>query len=147
KPDTSRSSRTVPRNSARCPTRTAGRSKRRPVRSTRNSAGRSAPTFSTRPIGRSASFEARKANSDSGARSPDGRPRPRTARASPIGSAMLNRLDRGLSWAEDAFVSTLLITASAILFVNVVARYVFNTGLIWAEEFVRYEIVWLVFIG
>lgn len=60
---------------------------------------------------------------------------------------MLNRLDRGLSWAEDAFVSTLLITASAILFVNVVARYVFNTGLIWAEEFVRYEIVWLVFIG
>ncbi len=60
---------------------------------------------------------------------------------------MLDRLDRGLSWAEDAFISTLLITASAILFVNVVARYVFNTGFVWAEEFVRYEIVWLVFVG
>lgn len=60
---------------------------------------------------------------------------------------MLKRLDRWLSRVEDAFITTLIMTASAVIFVNVVARYFFNTGFIWAEEFVRYEIVWLVFIG
>lgn len=60
---------------------------------------------------------------------------------------MLERLDRGLSAAEDSFISVLLITASAILFVNVVGRYVFNYGFVWAEELVRYEIIWLVFVG
>ncbi len=47
---------------------------------------------------------------------------------------MLGRLDRGLSMAEDFFISVLLITASAILFVNVIGRYVFNYGFVWAEE-------------
>ena len=60
---------------------------------------------------------------------------------------MLHRLDRVLSWLEDAFIASLLLSASVIIFVNVVLRYVFNTGIVWAEEFVRYEIVWLVFIG
>lgn len=60
---------------------------------------------------------------------------------------MFQRLDRALSVAEDVFISALLISASLILFVNIVARYFFNTGFVWAEEFVRYEIVWLVFVG
>lgn len=60
---------------------------------------------------------------------------------------MLERLDRGLSIGEDFFISVMLITASAILFVNVVGRYVFNYGFVWAEEVVRYEIIWLVFVG
>lgn len=60
---------------------------------------------------------------------------------------MLERLDRGLSMAEDFFISVMLITASVILFVNVVGRYVFNYGFVWAEELVRYEIIWLVFVG
>jgi C4-dicarboxylate transporter DctQ subunit len=60
---------------------------------------------------------------------------------------MLERLDRGLSIAEDTFISVMLITASVILFVNVVGRYVFNYGFVWAEEVVRYEIIWLVFVG
>lgn len=60
---------------------------------------------------------------------------------------MFRRLDRALCWLEDAFIASLLLSASVIIFVNVVMRYVFNTGFVWAEEFVRYEIVWLVFIG
>lgn len=60
---------------------------------------------------------------------------------------MSKRLERTLSLAEDTFISILLLAASAILFVNVVLRYVFNTGFIWAEEMVRYQIVWLVFVG
>lgn len=60
---------------------------------------------------------------------------------------MFRWLDRTLCWLEDAFIASLLLSASLIIFINVVMRYVFNTGFIWAEEFVRYEIVWLVFIG
>ena len=60
---------------------------------------------------------------------------------------MFGRIDRALSWLEETFITTLLITSSVILFVNVVARYVFNTGFVWAEELVRYEIIWMVFIG
>jgi C4-dicarboxylate transporter DctQ subunit len=60
---------------------------------------------------------------------------------------MFSRIDSALCWLEDAFIASLLLSASVIIFVNVVLRYIFNTGFIWAEEFVRYEIVWLVFIG
>lgn len=60
---------------------------------------------------------------------------------------MLGRIDRALGWLEETFVTTLLLTSSMILFVNVVARYIFNTGFVWAEELVRYEIIWMVFIG
>ena len=60
---------------------------------------------------------------------------------------MLKRLDRALGRLEEAFIATLLASASVILFINVVLRYVFNTGVVWAEELVRYEIIWLVFIG
>jgi TRAP-type C4-dicarboxylate transport system permease small subunit len=31
--------------------------------------------------------------------------------------------------------------------VQVVLRYIFGTGIIWAEEFVRYAYVWLIFFG
>ena len=60
---------------------------------------------------------------------------------------MFRQLDRLLVIAEDTFISILLVASSAILFVNVVARYVFNSGMVWAEELVRYQIVWLVFVG
>lgn len=60
---------------------------------------------------------------------------------------MLKRLDTLLCRIEEAVIALLLSSASLILFVNVVARYVFNTGLVWAEEVVRYQIIWLVFIG
>jgi C4-dicarboxylate transporter DctQ subunit len=60
---------------------------------------------------------------------------------------MLARFNRLLSFAEDTFISVLLIAASTILFVNVIGRYVFNFSFVWAEEVVRYQIVWLVFVG
>lgn len=60
---------------------------------------------------------------------------------------MLARFNRLLSFAEDTFISVLLIAASVILFVNVIGRYVFNSSFVWAEEVVRYQIVWLVFVG
>ena len=59
----------------------------------------------------------------------------------------MSSLDRILSHAEEFLLGVLLATASLVLFVNVVARYVFNWGFPWAEELVRYEIVWMVFLG
>ena len=37
--------------------------------------------------------------------------------------------------------------ATLVLFANVVLRYVFDTGLIWALEFVQYLFAWVVLIG
>ena len=59
----------------------------------------------------------------------------------------MSSLDRILSHAEEFLLGILLASASLVLFANVVARYVFNWGFPWAEELVRYEIVWMVFLG
>lgn len=60
---------------------------------------------------------------------------------------MLSRVDAWLARAEEFFIAALLLIASALLFSNVVARYVFDTAVLGAEELVRYMIVWLVFVG
>lgn len=59
----------------------------------------------------------------------------------------MSGLNRMLSHTEEFLLGILLATASLVLFANVVARYVFNWGFPWAEELVRYEIVWMVFLG
>ena len=59
----------------------------------------------------------------------------------------MSSVDRILSHAEEFLLGLLLGTASLVPFANVVARYVFNWGFPWAEELVRYEIVWMVFLG
>ncbi len=61
--------------------------------------------------------------------------------------AILRLLDAILSLIEQALIGGLLLLASFVLFVNVVARYGFNSGFSWAEELTRYAIVWMVFIG
>ena len=58
-----------------------------------------------------------------------------------------SKLDVALSKTEEFLLGILLTTASIVLFANVVARYVFNWGFPWAEELVRYEIIWMVFLG
>ena len=59
----------------------------------------------------------------------------------------LRRLNEYSHRLEEILIGAMLATASLILFANVVARYVFNWGVPWVEELVRYEIVWMVFIG
>lgn len=48
---------------------------------------------------------------------------------------------------EDWFISAAVLISALILFANVVLRYFFNSGLIWAEELVRCLIVYITFIG
>jgi len=59
-----------------------------------------------------------------------------------------------LKWLNDAsdkvekgFLAGTIIFTSLLLFVNVVMRYVFMMPIFWAEELVRYLMVWMVFIG
>jgi C4-dicarboxylate transporter DctQ subunit len=40
-----------------------------------------------------------------------------------------------------------LISISAIVFVNVIMRYVFNTAFTWSEELSRYIVIWVCFFG
>ena len=61
--------------------------------------------------------------------------------------SVLHRLERALSFCESTFIGAALAVASLILFVNVILRYVFLSGLPWAEEVTMYLIVWVVFVG
>jgi TRAP-type transport system small permease protein len=40
-----------------------------------------------------------------------------------------------------------LTVMSVLIFGNVVLRYVFNTGIVWAEEMSRFLFVWMIFLG
>ncbi len=48
---------------------------------------------------------------------------------------------------EKGFLAAAIITCSLLLFVNVVLRYIFLAPIFWAEEFVRYLMVWMIFVG
>lgn len=60
---------------------------------------------------------------------------------------ILRKLNQYSISVEEILIGGLLASASVILFANVLARYIFNWGVSWAEELVRYEIIWMVFIG
>ena len=56
-----------------------------------------------------------------------------------------------LKWLDDnveMYICIFLLALfSIILFIQVIARYVFNNSLSWSEELARYLFIWLVFIG
>ncbi len=44
-------------------------------------------------------------------------------------------------------ISVLLMSMTAVLFSQIIARYLFGGGLSWSEELVRYMCVWTIFLG
>lgn len=60
---------------------------------------------------------------------------------------MWNKFDKALGVIEDGVMGIGLLSGAIVLFINIVLRYVFSHGLHWAEEYVRFSIVWIVFIG
>jgi TRAP-type C4-dicarboxylate transport system permease small subunit len=49
-------------------------------------------------------------------------------------------------WLE--FITcSLLFSMVALVSISVVLRYIFSTGILWSEEFVRYAYIWLIFLG
>lgn len=48
---------------------------------------------------------------------------------------------------EEGFIAFLLAAMTVIIFVQVIARYVFNYSFVWAQELVTYLFAWLIFVG
>lgn len=48
---------------------------------------------------------------------------------------------------EEAFLGVSIAVATLVLFVNIVLRYVFSANTNWTEEFIRYTMIWITFIG
>ncbi|SFM26030.1 TRAP transporter small permease [Salibacterium qingdaonense] len=62
----------------------------------------------------------------------------------------MNALQKGLRFfykAEEAVIALLIIIATAVLFFNVVMRFGFDTNASWANELIRYAMIWITFIG
>ncbi|WP_160162699.1 TRAP transporter small permease [Magnetococcus marinus] len=59
----------------------------------------------------------------------------------------MRKIDRALDWLERVIITIGLAGATLMMFANVVARYVFDSGLTWALEAVQYTVAWVVLIG
>lgn len=56
-------------------------------------------------------------------------------------------LSRGLNRLAELAVTVGMVSLVALIFVQVAARYAFNSSLVWSEEAARYIFVWLVLLG
>ncbi|SCZ82064.1 TRAP transporter small permease [Acidaminobacter hydrogenoformans] len=59
----------------------------------------------------------------------------------------MKQFGRLLSWIEESISGFLLISTTLLLFTNVLLRYVFSNSTTWAEELIRYGMIWVTFIG
>lgn len=59
----------------------------------------------------------------------------------------LNRISNVIDKMCKHIVTYLLVIISVFLFVQVVARFIFNTGTFWTDELARFSMVWIVFLG
>jgi C4-dicarboxylate transporter, DctQ subunit len=57
------------------------------------------------------------------------------------------RLGRAVNAFEEGFIALLFAGMTLVTFSQVVARYVFNTGVVWALELTVYLFAWLVLFG
>ena len=58
-----------------------------------------------------------------------------------------NRFERYLVSANRAVVFIMMAVMATLVFVNVVARYVFNFSIIWTEEVSQYLMIWIAYLG
>ncbi|MEM9781525.1 MAG: TRAP transporter small permease [Pseudomonadota bacterium] len=56
-------------------------------------------------------------------------------------------LGQAINWVEETLIALLLGAMTAITFANVVARYVFNSNILWALEATVFLFAWLVLLG
>jgi TRAP-type C4-dicarboxylate transport system permease small subunit len=57
------------------------------------------------------------------------------------------RFERHLVAANRAIIFIMMAVMATLVFVNVVARYVFNFSIIWAEEVSQYLMIWIAYLG
>lgn len=59
----------------------------------------------------------------------------------------MNKCSFVISRLLNILLGGLVAAISILIFLNVGLRYIFNSGLVWAEELTRFLFVWLVFVG
>jgi C4-dicarboxylate transporter, DctQ subunit len=59
----------------------------------------------------------------------------------------VSKASKYLAYIENVTAVALLIAATGALFLNVILRYFFQAGFAWSEEFIRYSMIWVTFIG
>ncbi len=57
------------------------------------------------------------------------------------------RFERYLITVNRAVVFFMMVVMTSLVFINVVARYVFNFSIIWAEEISQYLMIWIAYLG
>lgn len=57
------------------------------------------------------------------------------------------RFNRAVMLAGKIVIGAIMLAATFLLFFNVVLRYCFSSGIVWAEEMTRYTLLWTVFLG
>ena len=60
---------------------------------------------------------------------------------------MLNKIDKVLTHVENAITGSLFIASLLVLGWNIIMRKVFHNASTWAEEAIRYAIIWVTFVG
>lgn len=55
--------------------------------------------------------------------------------------------ERVIGWFEDGAIMLLLVAMTAIVNLQIIARYVFSAPMIWPEEVTRLTLVWVTFLG
>jgi TRAP-type transport system small permease protein len=58
-----------------------------------------------------------------------------------------SRFERYLVTANRAIIFVMMAVMATLVFVNVIARYVLNFSIIWAEEVSQYLMIWIAYLG
>jgi TRAP-type C4-dicarboxylate transport system permease small subunit len=58
-----------------------------------------------------------------------------------------SRFERYLIAANRAAVFLMMAVMATLVFINVIARYVFGVSIIWAEEVSQYLMIWIAYLG
>lgn len=60
---------------------------------------------------------------------------------------MILAINKLIDWIEGALVVVLMLTATVVAVVQVIARYVFNHSLYWSEELILYALIAMTFLS
>ena len=59
----------------------------------------------------------------------------------------LKKADSLMIGLQEITIGIVILSATAVVMLNIIMRYFFANSLMWAEEFVRYSIIWTVFLS
>lgn len=59
----------------------------------------------------------------------------------------LKKADKAVEWLQLVFCSLIMISIMCLTFCMVFYRYVLNNSIVWAEEILRYLMMWVVLVG